>query len=110
MPIVNVPKILRDKLGEDGVDALLYVFNHAGSSMAVSKKDLAEISSELKQEISKAGSELKQEITKVGSDLKHDVARIEIVVCNTQSELLKWNTVMWVTVLLSIIAAAYLFR
>ncbi len=48
--IITMPKILTDKLGDDGAEALIHVINEAESSMRTdlaTKADLSEMKAEL---------------------------------------------------------------
>ena len=76
MTIVNPPKVLREKLGDDGVDALVALVNMANDK----QKDDVLIFTEEKFE---------KRLTEVKSDL-------ELKIEQTKSDLIKWMFIFWV--------------
>ena len=98
MPIVSVPKIIREKLGEEGADALVELINQV-SGEAATKTDLIELESRLEKRINELESTLRKEISEVESSLRKEINSTMI-----------WNIVLWITVLLGIIGTALYVR
>ena len=82
MSLVMVPKILRDKLGEDGTEALIHLLN-ASNEMA---KNAAMESSE--NSFVKKLSEVKVDIASVKAELSKEIA-------STRADVIKWMFLFW---------------
>jgi hypothetical protein len=80
MPIVAVGKPLREKLGDDGVDALVELIN---KSNADQKNNILEFVEE------KFGRRLAEEIGGVEG-------RLTAKILETKAELIKWMFIFWV--------------
>ncbi len=75
MKIINVPKVLREKLGDDGVEALLELINLADEK---AKEDIIEIQTEkyerrLTEEISKLRGE---DIPKLDKRINEEISKL----------------------------------
>ena len=75
MKIINVPKVLREKLGDDGVDALIELINLADEK---AKEDIIEIQTEkyerrLSEEISKLRSE---DLIRLDKRITEEISRL----------------------------------
>jgi hypothetical protein len=94
MLVVNVPKVIRDKLGEEGADALVELMNQVGGTVAT-KADIVELEKKI------AGIEL---------SLEKRISGVETTLRKEINSTFKWNIVFWITVLLSIFGTAIIFR
>ncbi len=109
MPIITVPKVLRDKLGEDGADALVELFNQ---SEAQQKEDMLQFVEEkferrlseevgkINQRITNETESLRVEIQQTRTDLFDRIERshTDLVdrVETSRSDLIKWVFIFWV--------------
>lgn len=89
MKIINVPKVLREKLGDDGVDALLEVINLANEKV---KEDIIEIQTEkyerrLSEEISKLRGE---DLAKLDKRIIEEISKLRVEISKTYANLIKW--------------------
>ena len=108
MAIVNVPKILRDKLTEEGAEALVRVLDkmeERGQRTVLEiaegrfERRLTEVKAELKTDIAGFRAELKGDVAGLRTELKGDIAglRAELKgdIAETKAELIKWMFLFW---------------
>ena len=122
MSIIAIPRALRDKLGEEGSDALVDVLNMQGDENKQSVIDLAEQRFEAK--LAKETSLLREEMAGFDTKLKHEISilREEMIrsdlsikedllksiqtvsenVQTTRADLIKWMFIFWVGQLFAI--------
>ena len=86
MAVITVPKVLREKLGEDGADELVELLNLANEKV---KEDVIELSAEkferrLTEEISQLRVEFKEEIAQLRSV---DLANLDKRITDEMSQL-----------------------
>jgi hypothetical protein len=87
MPIITVPKPLRERLGEEGAEALVQLINQATE---VGKGDVvAVVEEKFERRLTEEASKLRAEIGHLRGEM---IERIESV----RSELIKWMFVFWV--------------
>jgi hypothetical protein len=87
MAVIAVPRPLREKLGEEGTDALVALINEAGEN---NKKSVIEVVEErferrLAEEIGKFRAEVAGEISKLRAEM-HDL----------RASLIQWMFVFWI--------------
>jgi hypothetical protein len=108
MPIITVPKPLRERLGEEGAEALVQLINQAteagkGDVVAVVEEKferrLTEEASKLRAEIGHLRGEM---IERMRGEM---IERIESV----RSELIKWMFVFWVGQIGAIVGILFAF-
>ncbi len=125
MPIITVPKPLRDRLGDEGADALIQLINQASQAERVDIVALVEEKFErrLAEEISKFENRLVERIARVENSLMERIARVEsglmeritmgesglveriarvesgLVerIANSEARLLRWAFIFWLT-------------
>lgn len=120
MPVIAVPKVLREKLGEDGVDSLVELFN---KSEEKTKENVITLSEEkferkLSEETSKFERRLSEEISGVKADiallegklevrisevktdlkteLKDEISKVRVEMSQFKSEIIKWMFLFWI--------------
>jgi molybdopterin converting factor small subunit len=98
MAVITVPKVLREKLGEDGADSLVELINLANQTV---KEDVIELSGEkferrLTEEIANLRSEVKEEIANLRTELKDEIKS------NTLT-MIKWQVGMFITTVILIL-------
>jgi len=98
MPIIFIPKSLREKLGEAGSDALVQVLNEQEKETRDSvidiaemrfEKKLGEVEGSLREEITKLDSSLRQEIVKGDSTLREAIQK-------SKTDTIKWMFLFWI--------------
>ena len=111
--LVTVPKIIREKLGEEGAEGLIELLNSSSENTQGSVITLAEEKFErgLAEEIGKLRSEFYQELSKLRSELYQEISnlRSELYqeISNLRSELfeklqqnhtstIRWMFLFWV--------------
>lgn len=93
MAIISVPKPLREKLGEEGSDALIDMLNKTQENQKV---NTIEIVGE------KFERRLVEEISSLRSELKEDIA-------NLRADIIKWMFIFWVGQAATILGALAIF-
>ncbi len=87
MAIVAVEKPLREKLGDDGVDALVRLINQSQENQ---KQDLLEFLSEkFERRLAEESAKLREAIAELRSEFKSDIA-------STRADLIRWMFIFWV--------------
>ncbi|MBF0487033.1 MAG: hypothetical protein HQK98_02625 [Nitrospirae bacterium] len=109
--MIAIPRVLRERLGEDGVDALLTVFGDVSLSTRTdlaTKSDVKDMAtkSDIKDMATK--SDLKDMATALRQEMAtKDGVKAEIE--SAKSELLKWSFIFWVSQIGILIAALRFF-
>ncbi len=96
MSVIAIPRPLREKLGDDGVDALIAVINEAilrSHENLATKDDIARHELNTRNDIAR----LELKIESVRSDL-------ELKIEKSKSETLKWMFIFWAGQLVAIFA------
>jgi hypothetical protein len=109
MPVLSVPRVLRDKLSDEGVEALVELLNQAEEkardvivkfSEEKYERRLVEVASALRVS-------LEDKIASVKSDLEGKIANLEVKIANVKSDLevkianaradiIRWMFIFWV--------------
>jgi hypothetical protein len=81
MAVITVPKVLREKLGEDGADTLVELLNLANQKV---KEDVIELSAEkferrLTEEMAKVNQRITEDIAQLRGEVKEDIAQLRSV-------------------------------
>jgi len=100
MGLIVIPKVLREKLGEDGSEALIELMKEVDLS---SRKEAIVIAEErferrLTEEIAKINDRITNEVDK----LRIEIERLRTEVEGTKASLIKWMFIFWVSQLLAI--------
>jgi hypothetical protein len=103
--IVAIPRVLREKLGDDGVDALIEIINKSGEGV---KEDVISLSEErferrlseeiakLREEIAGVRAELKEEISGVRGEIAGVREELKIEIARVRANLIQWMFIFWV--------------
>jgi preprotein translocase subunit SecD len=110
MAVITVPRPLREKLGEEGTDALVALINEAGENNRQSvievaeerfEQRLAEEMSKVREEMSKLRVELSGEMSKLRVELSGETSKLRVELSGETSKLraemhdLRANLVQW---------------
>ncbi|MEO0290667.1 MAG: hypothetical protein ABIN15_05450 [candidate division WOR-3 bacterium] len=79
MKIITIPKVLREKLGDDGVDALIELLNASNEKLKI---DLIELQTEkyerrLAEETAKIDKRITEETAKIDKRITEETAKID---------------------------------
>lgn len=83
MAVITIPRPLREKLGEDGADALVAVINEAAKGQ---REDIVSFVEE------RFERRLAEELAKV----REDIAALRVEAANGKADLIRWMFVFWV--------------
>ena len=93
MIVITIPKILQEKLGQQGADALAQTLNKMEESHRDHILEVAE--GRFEKRLTEAKEELRGEISQVRSELKEEISKVRIEIANTRSDLIKWMFLFW---------------
>ncbi len=116
MPIINVPKVLREKLGEEGADALVELINAADSQAKADVLTFVEEKFErrLSEELAKVDGRITTETGKLGERLTSleaqferrlseemrnvaaEFASVRKEMAELKADLIRWMFIFWV--------------
>jgi hypothetical protein len=101
MPVINIPKVIRDKLGEDGIEERIEGFN-------LIEKNIREDSMIILEE--KFEKRLTEEISRLRVEFKEDIAKLRAEIVETKAFLVKWMFVFWVSQIALILTLFSVFK
>ncbi len=87
MPVLTIPKVLREKIGEEGVDELISIINEVEKEARKDSLALAEERFERR---------LSEEVAKVNNKITEETGKLRIEIEKTKSEILKWMFIFWI--------------
>jgi len=98
MAVIAVPRPLREKLGEEGTDALVALINEAGEN---SKRSVIEVVEErferrLSEEMGKLRAELSGEMGKLRVELSGETSKLRAEMHDLRANLIQWMFVFWI--------------
>ncbi|GBC77178.1 hypothetical protein HRbin08_00648 [bacterium HR08] len=122
MPIITVPRSLRERLGEEGAEALVQLINQATEAARVDmvavveekfERRLTEEASKLRGEVGQLRGELVEKIESVRSELTERIesVRSELTgrIESVRSELIKWMFLFWVGQIGAVVSILFAF-
>jgi hypothetical protein len=89
MAVIAVPRLLREKLGEEGTDALVALINEAGENTKQSVIEVAEERFErrLAEELGKLRAEIAEEMSKLRVELSGEMSKLRVELSGETSKL-----------------------
>ena len=98
MPIIKIPEILRQKLSDNGADALVDLLSEVEKSSRDSTVVLVEEKFErrLTEEISKLDKRITEEISRLRSEFVERISQSEL-------KIVRWLVVLWLTQMAAIL-------
>ncbi|MFQ5856811.1 MAG: LA_3696 family protein [Anaerolineae bacterium] len=129
MTVINIPRTLREQLGDQGADDLVDLLNRVSEDTKRDTLVLAEekferrlgeeasainqhttgMASQLNQRITEVESGLNQRLAEVESGLNRRLANVKTEVAETKAELVRWMFVFWVGQLAAILGILFVF-
>jgi hypothetical protein len=111
VPILTVPKVLREKLGEEGTDALVELINQANGHTKTDVLGFVEEKFErrLSEEVAKFERRLSEEVAKFDRRLSEEVARLDVKISEVKADLIRWMFIFWVGQLGAILGILFAF-
>lgn len=122
MPVINVPRGLRERLGDQGADELVELLNRVtedtkrdvlvlaeeryerrlSEEIATVNQHTTDVKAELIQQIADLRTEVSQEIADLRTDLSQQIA-------DTKADITRWMFVFWVGQLAAILGILFVF-
>lgn len=105
MAVIAVPRPLREKLGEEGTDALVTLINEAGDNNKKSvievvgerfERRLSEEMSKIRGEMSSMRMDLSGEISKLRVELSGETSKLRVEMHDLRANLLQWMFIFWI--------------
>jgi len=120
MPIITIPKVIREKLGDDGSEAITKLLNEVEEgikrdSIAIVEEkferrlseelgklrvEIAEIKTDLQREITETRTGLQREIAETKTDLQGKIVEtrtgLQREIAETKTFLFRWMFIFWV--------------
>lgn len=98
MAVIAVPRPLREKLGEEGTDALVTLINEAGEN---NKRSVIEVVEErferrLAEEIGKFRAEVAEEISKLRTEMAEGMSKLRAEMHDLRANMIQWMFVFWI--------------
>ncbi|MEO0290466.1 MAG: hypothetical protein ABIN15_04415 [candidate division WOR-3 bacterium] len=89
MKIITIPKVLREKLGEDGVDALIELLNASNEKLKIDLIDLQteKYEKKLTEEINKLRAE---DIAKLDKRITEETGKLRVEISKSYADIIKW--------------------
>lgn len=109
MAVTAVPKILREKLGEDEADFLIELINKSEKNgkedtlKFIEEKfekrltiEASNINDRITTEISKVHEHITTEIAKINENVTTKTSKIDNKISETKTEIIKWMFIFWI--------------
>ena len=98
MALITVPKVLREKLGDEGSDALVALINGAGNGYKAETVELVEERFErrITEEVAKLERRITEEAAKLDHRITEEVAKLDVKLSETKADLLRWMFIFWI--------------
>ncbi|MDQ7039348.1 MAG: hypothetical protein Q9M35_00210 [Rhodothermus sp.] len=129
MAILTIPKVLREKLGDEGVEALIALLNEAahhernnllgileerfGRRVVEEGKRLehciTEASARLDNRITEEVAKLQQQIAAVDNRITAEMAKMDKRIAEVRADLIRWMFLFWVGQLGTLVAILFAF-
>ena len=94
MAVIAVPRPLREKLGEEGTDALVVLINEAGENNKTAVIEVVEERFErrLSEELGKLRVEVAGEISKV----RDEIGKLRAEMHDLRANIIQWMFIFWI--------------
>ena len=98
MQIIAVPRVLREKLGEEGVDSLIDLLNKVSDRTRDNVLTFVEEKFEhrLSDEVAKINQRITDEVAKINQRITDEVTGLHNEIHRTRADIIKWMFIFWV--------------
>jgi len=86
MELINIPRVLREKLGEDGADSLVELLNRVSNH---TRDDVLTFVEE------KFEHRLSEEVAKINQRITDEIAMVRTDMHALRADLIKWMFIFW---------------
>ena len=118
VPIISVPKVLRDKLGEDGANALVDLLN--GSAQYARddvltfveerfERRLSEEAAKIEVKIAETEAKLNTRIVETEAKLEGKIAEVKASISEAKADLIRWMFIFWAGQLGAVLGILFAF-
>jgi len=87
MPILTIPKVLRERLTDEGVDEFIAILNEIEEG---ARKDSLVIAEE------RFERRLSEEASKLDKRITEEVSKLRVEMASFKTEIIKWMFIFWV--------------
>ncbi len=111
MPVISVPRALRQQLGDDGADDLVDLINRATEDAKEDTLVLAEEKYErrLSEEMAVVNRNITEVETRLDKRITEVETRLQTQLAETKSELIRWMFIFWVGQLAAMLGILFAF-
>ncbi|HKJ67614.1 MAG TPA: hypothetical protein VKA68_06625 [bacterium] len=115
MTIITIPKALREKLGDEGTDALVELFNQSGDRQKENILEFVEEKFErrLSEEIGRVNQRITDETAKLDKRITDETAKLDTrmttEIAKVRTELIKWMFIFWIGQIGAILGILFAF-
>lgn len=94
MAVIAVPRPLREKLGEEGTDALITLLNEAGEN---NKRSVIEVVEErFERRLSEEMGKVREEMGRLRMELSGEMSRLRAEMHDLRANMIQWMFVFWI--------------
>jgi hypothetical protein len=94
MAVIAVPRPLREKLGEEGTDALVTLINEAGEN---NKRSVIEVVEErFERRLSEEMSKIREEMSRLRVELSGETSKLRAEMHDLRANLIQWMFLFWI--------------
>ncbi len=91
MPIITIPKVIREKLGDDGSEAITELFNEIEEG--IKRDNIAIVEEKFERRLSEELGKVRIEIAEIKTGLQREIAE---KIAETKTFLFRWMVIFWV--------------
>jgi len=96
MQIIAVPRVLREKLGEDGVDSLIELLNRVSAREDVLTFVEEKFERRLSEEMAKINQRITNEVAKINQRISEEIHQVRAEIHRMRADIIKWMFIFWV--------------
>ncbi|MEO0290208.1 MAG: hypothetical protein ABIN15_03095 [candidate division WOR-3 bacterium] len=121
MKIITIPKVLREKLGEDGVDALIELLNASNEKLKIDlielqtekyerrlteeinklrAEDIARLDKRITEETARLDKRITEETARLDKRITEEISKLRVEfnekISRTYANIIKWMFIFWV--------------
>ena len=94
MGVIVVPRILQEKLGEDGSDAFVKVIKEI--DLEARKEALVVAEEHFEVRLSEEMGKLRQELSSSKEEMRQEIGDLRVENIKTKADMIKWMFIFWI--------------